>query len=201
MGILHYLFFRPRAPRSAEKLRDQLFEAVARGDERRLLSLANTWNDLIRAEFKHWQTMPKALIGNRAYEAWYGKGLVGVAEFYRRCGVSALMDQLIGDGAENPLIRWRDTYTQATALLDATQAEAVVALLEPILAELTTSGGSAVDMYQPRCLGLRGAAYHQLGHQARARTDTLAALRMCQELGDAEGLATYTRNLEMIEQG
>jgi hypothetical protein len=75
----------------------------------------------------------------------------------------------------------------------------VIEQLQPMLAEMAGSRGTAVDVLRPQMLGALGAAHFRLGQLDDARAATQSALDDCTRTGDAEGVRIYRGNLAAIE--
>lgn len=199
MGFLDLLRLR-RWPNSVSIVQRQLFEAVRKQDDRSLMHLVNKYDEIIRHEFPTWSTLPLDIRGHPRWEPWYMNGLIGVAEFYRRCGMSALVDGLVGADVDNPMLRWGKVIQDAQAALEADRPVEVVDLLQPLVEEIGACRGTGVDVHLPVALGTLGAAYHKCGHKARALEFTRRAAVRCRENGDAKGGEIYERNLIEIER-
>ncbi|MBV1853795.1 hypothetical protein [Catellatospora tritici] len=96
----------------------------------------------------------------------------------------------------DPTERWLDAYAQAQRLAAAADHAASAALLREVLTELswadTVPGGLAAKVH-----GLAGANALHLGDYTAAVAHTEQALRLCETVGDTEGAAIYTTNLEL----
>jgi tetratricopeptide (TPR) repeat protein len=83
-------------------------------------------------------------------------------------------------------------------LIDEKRAAEAVTLLKTVLSGLDALSGSAVQHYRPRVLGRLGIALLQVGDRRESVRVTKEALRLCQSLGDEEGIRAYTKNLNTI---
>ena len=73
-------------PSSAE-LRQELFDAIAKGDEARLTELCREHRRFVQDYAPAWLIVPDSLRGNSAAAKWYGRGLRQVLQQF--CGASA----------------------------------------------------------------------------------------------------------------
>lgn len=196
-----FLGFGRKFPLCLSQVQIQLFEAVRRKDERELQRLANRYDEVIRHEFANWQTLPIELRGHPHWEPWYGNGLIGVADFYQRCGVSTLIQMLMGDEESNPIHAWQVDLGNAQQALEEGRMDFAISLLLRVDAAMEKLTGSAVETLRPKCLGMLGAAHFRKGDLTEAERYTTEALTLCRKHSDQEGVAIYQGNLAQIRAG
>jgi hypothetical protein len=126
--------------------------------------------------------------------------MIAVAQVFEQSGDPSLIALLTGEVADNPIIGWRRDLEAAQSLIDSDRAAQAVELLHAALAKTSMLRGSAVDTYRPRTYGMLGVAYFHTGDHLKAVEFTREAKVRCEELGDEDGVATYSGNLEHIRQ-
>jgi hypothetical protein len=148
--------------------------------------------------FKTWlrspdgvRTHPKAI--NR-----YGQGLLAVARWFEREGSPQLLAALEGEGRDNPISRWRDTFGEADVLQSKGRFDRATAILEKLVHDIQKCRGMAVELYLPMVQGSLGECFFHLGQLDRAAQVTRSALDGCLRSGDMEGVIAYTGNLAEI---
>ena len=191
-------FPRSKRPSCLSQVQVDLFNAVAKGDDRALGVMINRYDEIIRNEFASWKILPVPLRGDRRWEPWYGNGLIGVADYYNRSGINVLLQMLMGDDAENPIIHWQKRLEESAKALIDRRFDLVLDLLHPLLLEFDGQSGSAVDKYKTIALGSLGSAYYNKGDKKNAVKYTVLALQECDKCNDAEGRKIYTENLRQI---
>jgi hypothetical protein len=103
MGIFDR-FRSPARPLTPEQLRDQLFDAVAAGDEKRLVKLCAAHEEAVLVAFAGWTRVPEAFRTPDKL-GWYGPGLIGVAQHFAQVrGRPELLQSMVGPPQSNPLV-------------------------------------------------------------------------------------------------
>ena len=189
-------WFKRGRPAEEPDLRSQLITAVAQKDLAGLARTTRNHREVIAAEFPDWKTVPMAMREDPALLEQYGEMLIAVARVFEADGDAGLMGQLSGDPASNPIEQWNEEIATAGTLSAGGRHLEAARTLEALLGRITALRGSAVDFYQPRVLGKLGIARHHAGDIAGAVAATRQARDICQRLGDEEGVAAYTTNLE-----
>ena len=195
MGLFDIFKRKPPLP---AKLPDALIEAAYRQDSKSLTALSALHQEEIRRSFPTWRTVPAELRRNPAAQDRYCKGLIAIASHFESFGDSSLIQLLMGDEADNPIVRWQRDLTEAQSLMDRGRADEAVMLLHAVIQRTRGLSGDGVTEYKPRTFGSLGAAYFRAGDKARAIEFTQQALEMCREVGDEEGVRTYAGNLQHI---
>jgi len=190
--------FKKQAPLPTE-LPDALIEAAYRRDSKALASLCAQRRDEIRRRFPVWRTVPVELRRDAAAQDRYCKGLIAIASHFQSSGDSSLIQLLMGDRADNPLVQWQHDLTEAQVLLDGGRAAEAIALLHAVLERTRGLSGDGVTANKPRTLGSLGAAYFRAGDKARAIEFTQQALELCRQFGDDEGVRIYSGNIQHIQ--
>lgn len=202
MGIFDFLFgAKPEIIDDAGRLHAALWEAANAEDSKRLSNLVKNNADLIRKSFPDWQVVPEGIRENGAAVQAYGNGLIGVAQcFLTELGDSSLMEALQEPPGGNPLIEWQDALGKARGLIDECNYDEAIDLLENQLSAISGLSGSGVDSYLPITHGWLGEAYLQNGQPKEAIPHTEAALGLCRQTSDQEGVVAYLGNLFEIHR-
>jgi tetratricopeptide (TPR) repeat protein len=170
MGLTDW-FQRGRGPQFTGDLRDALFDAFKAQDYESLVPLINNNADAIRASFADWLHVPAEIRHDPSVLEAYGKMLFMI---------------------------WYDTLRVAQQLIDSGRASEAVTSLRDALESMKGATGSAVDDCRPKLLGRLGIALYKSGAPREAADVTRQALELCRQLGDEEGVRTYTNNLKVI---
>jgi len=184
-------------PLSGSALRDALFNAAQRGDERELDSLCRANHDRVLEEFKTWLRTSEPLRAPEAINR-YGQGLAAVAEWFERDGSPQLMAALEGEPRDNPISRWSDALHESDVLKGEGRFEDATAVLEKLVGEMSKYQGTAAEQFLPMVHGSLGECFFHLGQLDRASEITRVALDGCLNGGDMEGIIEYTSNLAEI---
>jgi len=181
-----------------DELREQLFDLVAHAQQAKLAQILQEQTTRIHTLIPSWKTIPPALRRDPiAIKRWV-EGVIGIAAGYEALGDGALIQQLIGDSADNLLTQSEERLTNAQAAFDTQKYTDTIRIAQDAITALDGLSGSGVAHYQARMYGLMGAAYFRIGDTANAIRATLQAKAMCEQSGDQEGVAIYTRNLQHI---
>jgi hypothetical protein len=200
MGLLSWLK-RPQTDAAPADLRSQLVSLVMRKDLTGLAAVVRDRRETIVAEFGDWVTVPMAMKEDPQLLEKYGEMLMAVARIVERDGDPSLVKRLEGDPADSPVETWNEQIAIAAALSDQERYADAAIVLSALANRLATLRGSAVDFYRPRVLGKLGIALYHAGDADRAREVTEQARDICQSLGDEDGVAAYTTNLQNMDQG
>ena len=192
------LFDRFKKQTAPLDLREALLEAVERQDMKTLVSLCGKHQAEIRKAFPGWCTVPAEIRNDRKACDRYIQGLAATASCFEQAGDRSLMALLTGGQSSNPLIGWEKDLTEANRLLANEQFEQVLTLLEATLGRTRSLAGSAADEYRAKSFGVLGSACFKLGIHAKALGLMEKARDLCAQIGDAEGVKVYERNLAHI---
>ena len=192
-------FFK-RKPQLPVNLPEVLIEAAHRQDAKALARLCTQHRDEIYRSFSEWKTVPLQFRNDAEELNRYCEGLIAVASFFQSSGDSALLRLLQGDDADNPLVLWERDLTYAGQLMDEDRAAEAIGLLHAVLDRTRELTGSGAESHSTRTLGSLGAAYYRAGDKVKALEYTQKALEMCRQVGDQEGVSTYTGNILHIQK-
>ena len=187
--------FRSRAqPPTSDELRQQLFDAVAAGDQALLAKLCADHEAAVLAAFPAWQRVP-AEFRTPDKLPWYGPGLIAVAQQFAARRRPELLRALSGTPETNPIVEWRRGLETADALIRELRYSDAIARLRTTLDATAGLQGTGADGYRPITLGRLGDCLFQSGDADAARAPTEQALQLCEAAGDADGVAAYLGNL------
>jgi len=197
MGLLEF-FRREPEPETPDQVRDALISAFRRKKRKRLSALCEAHELTIREHFPDWTTVPKEVRSDPAKTESYVHTLITVAEAFKNAGIPELMQGLMGDEESNPLLTWGDDLAEAQKLIDADEYIHAIELLTERLKKHEGHDGPGMEFFLPRTHGMIGIAHFHLKKLAKARYHTDLALKICEENGDADGIATYQENLQQM---
>jgi tetratricopeptide (TPR) repeat protein len=190
--------FNKSYPKCLSSIQIEIFESVNQGDSTKLMKLINQHNDVIQHEFPNWKVVPLE-IKNGKWQQWYASGLIGLADAYRQCGVTSLIEQLMGSSDDNPISKWQSEIAKAQNELNENQPKSALATISPILIEMEKLSGTAVDEYSPLCYGIIGTAEYKIGNINNAICATEKALELCKKNNDHEGVLAYSNNIKIMK--
>ncbi len=201
MGLFDLFRRRPAEPVEPDHLRELLFGAAAAGDARGLRRLCRDHRDVIVRHFPDWQKVPEPLREDRPALERYFQGLVAVAQtFADGLRDPSLMQLLTGPPGANPLVQWEEKLQQARGRMDELDYHGAAGLLCDLLIDVRKLKGSGVDHHLPVTLGHLGECYFQQADADRAVPHLEQALRLCEQSGDAGGVAAYLNNLYEVHR-
>lgn len=178
-----------------DALRDQLFDAAARGNAEALEAFCRENADAVEAAFPAWTKVPSELRRDPARVAAYAQGLMAVARcLAERLGRKGPLVRLVGTPETNPVLRWQEALrTAKKAKDDALYAEAAD-LIAPVIDEMRRLAGTGVTSLLPIALGWLGECRFQTGNAAAALGPMEEARRLCEQAGDEQGARAYLAN-------
>ncbi len=184
-----------------EVLRDQLFDAAARGDAEGFETLCRENAEAIEAAFSSWATCPVAIRRDQAKVAAYAQGLMAIARcLAERLGRKGPLDRLVGTAETNPVLRWQETLRTAKKLKEEASYADAAGLLAPVIEEMTRLSSAGVTSLLPIALGWLGECRFQTGDAAAALDPMDEARRLCEQSGDDQGLRAYLANVVEIQR-
>src|SRR5262249_39740582 len=118
----------------AALLRQLLFQAVAVKDDVALEALCRRHEAQILELFPSWRTVPEPLRDRPAEAQKFIESVVAVARVFQdRLGKPALMQSLIGDPKDNPLVRWQEDLEAARKEMDGFRYKQALERLQALL--------------------------------------------------------------------
>jgi tetratricopeptide (TPR) repeat protein len=182
-------------------LQQLLFDAVARRDAVGLESLCRQHQAQIVELFPAWRIVPQPLRDRPADAQKYIESVVAIARIFdERMQQPALLQSLMGDPKDNPLVRWQQDLEAARKEMEGFRYKRAVDRLKAVLAAVKELRGSGADAYLPVTHGSLGECYFQTGLAEKAVAPTKLALDLCRRSGDLEGVAAYLGNLYEIHR-
>lgn len=180
-------------------LRDRLFTAVLRGEERVLVDLCRTYADVVVEQFGEWARVPQEIRADQGQVATWGRILVTIAEVMQALGHPQPMERLAPRGVAHPVNRWTYLFKRAQGQHEDGEFAAASAVLQELLAELEGAWGPFVDDLRAKAYGMLGANAMRVGTLEEAARYTERALQCCVEAGDREGQWIYAENLDALD--
>lgn len=188
-----------RTPATSPDLRAALIDATSREDWDALAALCQTHQDEIRRDFPQWKKVPEEVRQDRAAQSKYAQTLITVARLFEQAGDGSLLASLMGNSADNPILDWQRALRTAQSLLNDQRPQDAANVLQSALRQAEGLSGDAVMHLLPPTLGMLGVALFEAGNHADAIAATRQAKALCEQIGDAEGVATYEGNLRRME--
>lgn len=180
---------------------ESLLEAAERRDFEKLALLCGKHQAEIRQSFLAWSKVPEIVRKDPAATNRYAQGLIAIAQIFENNGDASLLSHLMGTSGENPLSQWQSDLAEAQSLIGKNMHAEAIVLLEAVLSKNENlQGGTAIEFYLPRTLGILGTAYFRSGKNEKAIECMTKAKSLCEESGDAEGVVTYEGNLQHLAQ-
>jgi hypothetical protein len=179
-------------------LRDVVFAAVVRGEERLLVELCRTHAVAIVEQFSEWARVPEELRTDQRAIARWGQVLITVAEVMRSLGHPEPMERLSPQGTAHPFDKVRYLMSRAQQKHEDGEFATSSTLLHEVLAEMDGWRGPFVDDLRAKAYGMLGANAVRLDAVPEAVRYTERALQCCIEIGDLEGQWIYSENLEAV---
>ncbi|MBB5872749.1 hypothetical protein F4553_006183 [Allocatelliglobosispora scoriae] len=177
-------------------LRDMLINLYAMGARDQFVQLLEPQLETVDRAFRTWARVPEQIRDDQqAVNAWV-QALSTIAQVMDQAGYPGPMAVLTG-GSANPIEQWHRAYAEAQRLAAIGEFAAGTDLLTGVLAEMSQVSGTAVDDFAPKVHGLLGSNALHTGDYAVAVAHTEFALRMCAAIGDGEGVAIYSVNLDL----
>lgn len=191
MGLLDFLFgAKPAVIADPEKLKSELFNAVAAQDDRRLKALCAQNLDSIRAHFKKWSKIPEGDRNNPERIQWYGMGLTTVLSCIQHTlGREDIIPELIDLSDKNPLIRIQNQLRKSSELAQQIRFDEAIEILNSLLIDTRSLKGAESEL--AKIYGLLGQCCFHKGSALQALPHLQQAIELCRKTGDSEGLRIY----------
>jgi len=182
-------------------LKELLFDAVATDDTAQLAALCQAHRQLIVEHFARWRTLPSATRADADEMQREAQGLLAVAQFFvQHLADRSLLELLVGDQRDNPIVRWQETIKRIDTLMHERHHDQALGEIEAMIRSFAGMRGSAVERFLPVAYGRLGECLFHLGKLQHALVATEQALALCEEINDVEGVITYLGNLVEIHR-
>jgi len=179
-----------------DQILSALLNASSTGNHRQLADLCAKHQTAILAAFPSWQKIPENIRANQAAVKHYVETLITVATFFaENLRNPQLIQRLTGPQESNPLAEWQQGLQQARHLMNDLRYNEANRLLGQLLDKVRGLQGTGADEYLPITYGFLGESYLQQGEAAKALEPYKTALKLCQDVGDQEGMLAYWLNL------
>lgn len=191
---------RPAREPTAEELRQGL-QAAASGSPRTLARFCRRHRQTLLQHAEALRTLPEEIRDDPSGVQQYTAALIAAAEcLAQRWGDSRLLEMLVGTEEENPLLRWDRLFGDLPQLFSDLEYDQAEARLREMLAETAQFGGTAVGKYVAIGRGRLGECLFHSGRAGESAVEMSAALVLCRESGDVEGVAVYLNNLMEVHR-
>jgi hypothetical protein len=171
-----------------------MFGVFLAGDHDTLANLVNQHAEELQASPEAVIRVPAPLREDAEMSGAWAQFAVAVGEILAERGDHRLLDRLT-DPADHPIVRWRNALGRAERLRADGRFVASDELLTGVIAEVRTWNGTGVDEVLGPALGMAGANAFDRGDMVAAQRLTDEALRECERIGDAAGVAIYSQDL------
>ncbi len=180
-------------------LRQQLFEAAARGDAEVFAGLCRKHRESIAKDFPGWRQAPESIRQDREQIKLYGNGLVSVARFFaERMGDPSLITLLQGADETNPVVLWQRRLADAQRKLEAQEHTTARDELVTLLRDTEGLAGTGAEHLRSYTLGSLAACQFHLGQLDEAEKATRRALDIVSP--DPPAMARYLTELFELER-
>jgi hypothetical protein len=179
----------------ASPLHAEFHEAIEANDVAALNRLLEAHGQEIVEKFDSWLNVPAAIRGDKAAATLYVESLIRIARLFDHVGVSSLLQRMLGEDKDNPIIQWKRRLSHAQALSEGGEHGASDAELSAVLHEMEGATGNVVDDLRPKVLGTLGSNALHRGEYAAALDLTQRAYDACMASGDEAGCVAYHENL------
>lgn len=199
MGLLDWLRGAPNL--DDDTLRQQLFEAAGRGDDKELARLSKAYEHQILDAFASWRKVPEAVRDDMGAVQRWVHGLTAVARYFsEELSQPDLIVSMQGSKDENPLLQWQKILEDSQNLMNEGKYLEASEKLAKIVLQVKGLRGSGVDQYLPVTFGMLGECCFQLGDAERAIAPIGDAVALCEQLGEKEGLLASLSNLYEVHR-
>ncbi len=181
---------------TADHIRDELFAAIRRKDEKAFQQYCSTHQGTILTNFGNWQRSPESIRDDENAVEEYGRALLTIANHFESLGHPELLDLLKppADLFDSASVK----FAQANALAARQEYEASNVLIKEVLHVVERWRGPGVAGFRAKVYGLLGTNYFRLLQFENARRYTELALLDCKNVGDQEGIRIYRENLQVL---
>ena len=196
MGLFDFFKKKEVANLTGEELKRALFDAVSLNKSKEFMKLCKNYNSLISESFKHWQKIPDDIKAEPQKVQWYGQGMISIAQYFEQAfGDSSLMQIMMGDPKDNPLVIWQESFEKSCNMIESEEYESAIKVLTELIEDFKELSGSGVDQFLPITYGKLGEALFQSGKVEDALKPTLKAIDLCENVQDLEGVLAYNSNI------
>ena len=188
--------FKRKAPEalSAEQLRDRLL-AVA-FSKHKLRALCTQYRDQIVENVKFLCKAPKDFDPTSEAVNAYVQRLGTVAQYLaNECGAPELWNELCGTPDSNPLLQWERWYEELHARMERLEHRQLIDEAREFIERSKTLEGHAARQNEAFLQGRLGELLFHSGNPVEAIQPYRAALELCRESDDVEGILIYLGNL------
>jgi tetratricopeptide (TPR) repeat protein len=177
-------------------LRTKLIETAASGSSKKLRELCQQYKQQIAANVEFMCKAPDGMPRDAASLDRYVQCLGAVAQcLASECGSPELWNRLCGTPDNNPLMQWEKWFAELPQRMDRLEYDSLIAEARDFIARAKTLEGTAARQNEAFLLGRLGELLFHSGRVREADEPWRAALKLCEQIGDAEGERVYLNNL------
>jgi tetratricopeptide (TPR) repeat protein len=206
MGLFDFLLKkRSYAVADPEQLRERLFDAVAAGQRDELRELCRANLDAIQQHFKSW-TKAVTIRSDPAQVQRYGEGLTSIlrcidADLQR----ADLIPTMVDTSESNPLVKWQRRFEEARNLTGDGRLGEAALILSDVLIDVgqfidSKSQSKGAEQLLAATYGLLGQCQFHTGRADHSLPALTQALKLCEQVGDQEGIGIYLLNLYEVHR-
>lgn len=179
----------------ASALHAEFHAAIEANDATALNRLLQAHGQEVVEQFGSWLNVPPAIRGDQAAVKLYVDSLFRIAQLFDHVGEASLLQRMVGEDKDNPIVRWKRRLSNAQALSEGGEHSASDTELRAVLDEMEGATGNVVDDLRPKILGTLGTNALHRGEYAAALDFTQRAYDACGASGDEAGRVAYYENL------
>jgi tetratricopeptide (TPR) repeat protein len=186
---------RPIEALSPEELQDRLIAAAA-GSKRGLRALCQQYKDAVAANLDSMSKVPNGIRSDPSALDRFVQHLGAVAHcLAKECNAPELWNRLSGTPEDNPLLMWERWYAEFPRRVERLEHDELIGEARSFIESARTLEGYAARQNEAMLHGRLGELLFHSGKASLAIEPFEAALRLCREIEDLEGQATYSNNL------
>lgn len=179
----------------ASPLHAEFHAAIEANDMAALNGLLQAHRQEVVEQFGSWLNVPAAIRSDKAAASRYVESLIRIARLFDHVGVPSLLQSMLGEDKDNPIVRWKRRLSNAQALSKGGEHGASDAELGAVLHEMEGATGNVVDDLRPKVLGTLGSNALDRGEYAAALDFMQRAHDACVASGDEAGRVAHYENL------
>jgi tetratricopeptide (TPR) repeat protein len=184
------------APLTPTELRGELIETAAAGSKEKLRQLCQQYKEQVAANVDLMCKAPEGMPTDAASLDRYMQCLGAVAQcLATECAAPELWNRLCGTPDTNPLVRWQNWFAELPQRMDRLEYDVLIAEAQAFITEAKRLGGTTARQNEAFLLGRLGELLFHSGRVGEAVGPWRSALKLCEEIGDAEGQRVYLNNL------
>jgi tetratricopeptide (TPR) repeat protein len=187
---------KPPEPFTPTELRAKLIEVAASGSKKKLRELCEQYKEQVAANVELMCKAPEGMPTDSASLDRYVQCLGAVAQcLAAECGAPQLWNRLCGTPDTNPLLQWQRWFGELPERMARLEHDVLIAEAQDFIAKAKKLQGTTARQNEAFMLGRLGELLFHSGRASEAEGPWRAALKLCDEIADAEGQRVYLGNL------